>query len=382
MLADITYDAAVIGAGPAGSSAALHLASAGLNVCLIEKKTFPREILCGEFISREVTNTLTSLGLFDEFKELGANPIHSFKFIFKNGKALSSRLTFTGFGLKRGVFDTFIFSRALKAGASVLQPAEVKAVKRLNGLYILYVAAHEGLIKLQSRNVIAAYGKQNPLDKDLNRSFAGFKSRINGVKLHVPAEYLTDYPEDEIHIYSGDGIYCGVNKVDRGIVTVCFLEDRKSYEAPPKMHLRDLIIASRRFREIFTDEIFDFISSAPVYGTGNIYFGKKNPVENGILMAGDSAQVIAPLTGDGIAMAFQSAKLASEAVIQKHLGYFSGEQAEEFYIKEWRKLFSRRVGTAYLIQRTILNPLLAEAAYITAKMFPGILKYLINSTRG
>ena len=46
-----------------------------------------------------------------------------------------------------------------------------------------------------------------------------------------------------------------------------------------------------------------------IFGTGNIYFGKKNLVENGIYMVGDASGIIAPLSGDGIGMAFESAKI-------------------------------------------------------------------------
>jgi flavin-dependent dehydrogenase len=375
------FDAAVIGGGPAGSTSALHLARAGLNAAIIEKKIFPRETLCGEFISREAVVILQGLELWDGFLALCPNPIHSLKFIFKNGKTLKAPLFFTAYGLSRGAFDNFLLTQAVKEGATCFQPMEVKDVKRLNGLFHLALSG-ESQEELHASHLIAAYGRQSPLDRVLKRGFAGIKSRINGVKLHIPAKYAPGFPEDEIHIYAGSGIYCGVNRVDNGILTVCFLEDRRGYEASPKMHLKDLLIQNGSFKEIFSSEIFDLIDSLPVYGTGNIYFGRRNSVEHGVFMAGDTARVIAPLAGDGIAMALQSAGLASEALIKLHRKELSVPHAEEFYRLMWKRTFSRRIRHAGLIQKAVLNSALSLPAYAAGKMFPGILQYLINSTRG
>ncbi|HEX2865724.1 MAG TPA: NAD(P)/FAD-dependent oxidoreductase [Ignavibacteriales bacterium] len=376
------YDAAVIGGGPAGSMAAFELSKKGFNVCIIEKKSFPRETLCGEFISREVTQALGSLGLMKTFLKLCPNPIHKFKLVFSNRKTLEAGLTFTAFGLSRSVFDSFILKQARKEGAVVLQPAEVKEIRRLREGYTLTVQKDERQIILQAKNVIAAYGRQTALDRKLNREFAAIKSHMNGVKLHVPEKYTPGFPKDEIHIYTGEGIYCGINRVDEGKVTICFLEDRTTFEAAPKMHLKFLIDNNWSLREIFSPEIFDVIDSSPIYGTGNIYFGKRNLVENGIFMAGDAAGVIAPLAGDGIAMAFQSGRLAAETLEKKLQNKLNTAEAEAFYSNEYKHLFSTRLRNAMFIQQALLNPDLAYPAFALSKVFPGLLRYLINSTRG
>ncbi|MHB1688558.1 MAG: hypothetical protein ACYCVH_14490 [Ignavibacteriaceae bacterium] len=75
-------------------------------------------------------------------------------------------------------------------------------------------------------NELAAYGKQNILDKTLNRSFAGQKSFLNGIKFHLPKSGLKNILPNEIRIYVSNGIYCGVNEVDNDTITLCFLENR------------------------------------------------------------------------------------------------------------------------------------------------------------
>jgi flavin-dependent dehydrogenase len=84
----IEYDIAIIGGGPAGSAAGLYLSSAGFNTCLIERKKFPREVLCGEFLSGEVSLLLKELNLFEKF--LSLNPVKISRF---NGLENNQHLT-------------------------------------------------------------------------------------------------------------------------------------------------------------------------------------------------------------------------------------------------------------------------------------------------
>src|ERR1035437_2095878 len=88
------FDVAIIGGGPAGSSAAMLLSRMGYSVSIIEKKSFPREVLCGEFISKEVVEFLQENLLYEEFLSLNPNPITSFRFSGENGKDLISSLKF------------------------------------------------------------------------------------------------------------------------------------------------------------------------------------------------------------------------------------------------------------------------------------------------
>ncbi|MEK6552371.1 MAG: FAD-dependent oxidoreductase, partial [Bacteroidota bacterium] len=94
------YDAAIIGGGPAGSTAALYLNDLGFNVCLIEKKNFPRETLCGEFLSKEVIDSLKNLNLFDGFLKLNPNPITNFKFYNDSNDPIETKLKFPAYGIK------------------------------------------------------------------------------------------------------------------------------------------------------------------------------------------------------------------------------------------------------------------------------------------
>src|SRR5690606_6157947 len=119
------FDIGIIGAGPAGSTAAAYFASYGFDTCLFEKKIFPRETLCGEFLSPEVIHLLKEQNLFNEFISLNPNKINSFRLFNNSGESLFSKFGFEAFGLSRSLFDNLLLANAISKGVTVYQPAEV-----------------------------------------------------------------------------------------------------------------------------------------------------------------------------------------------------------------------------------------------------------------
>src|SRR5574338_206608 len=100
-----TTDILIIGGGPAGSTTALYLSQLGFDITVIEKKIFPRETLCGEFLSKEVTDILNELNLFNDFLSLKPNKLISFFAVNDSGIELKSKLSFDAYAMKRSIFD-------------------------------------------------------------------------------------------------------------------------------------------------------------------------------------------------------------------------------------------------------------------------------------
>jgi menaquinone-9 beta-reductase len=376
------FDVAIIGGGPAGSMAALNLHKSGFEVCLIEKKVFPRETLCGEFLSKEVARNLQRLDLFEKFLTLQPNPITSFKFYYDNGEFVQAPLNFTSYGLKRGRFDGFLLNSVKEKGIKVLQPAEVKEIKFRNDYYRITVHDGSYLSEISAKKVIAAYGRQNILDRKLNRKFLNFRSSLNGIKFHIDDSAFNGLEKDIIKIFTSEGIYCGINTVDENKVTVCFLEKRNHGLAHPREQIKKLIKSNKSFGRLFNETIFETLEELPVYGTGNIYFGERELVKNGIYMIGDSAAVIAPLAGDGIGMAVESARLVSDVFLKQKLEKLDDISTEQIYRKEWQSIFNKRILTAKAVQKIILQNYPRKFGFRIAKTFPGIIKHIIHATRG
>ena len=376
-------DVIIIGGGPAGSMAALYLSKYGFNTCIIEKKKFPREVICGEFLSGEVSKTLKELNLFESFLTLNPVKISTFKFINEKGTEISSEFDFPAYALKRSLFDHFLLKRAANSGVKVYQPAEAKIIKRDGNKFLIQIKiSNDQEIIINSDYVIAAYGKQNILDKKLNRSFVGSETELKAIKFYIPNNCISNFPADEIRIYTGEGIYCGLNRVSDQETTLSFIEKRINGEQSSRNRILNLINTNSNFGKLFGKDFDKLIYKLHIYGTGNIFFGKKTIVENGIFMIGDAAGVIAPLTGDGVGMAIQSAKLISSLLSEQKKMKYTRKELENIYLSEWDKLFLNRIRIAIFIQKIIITKIMNSFSFTLVKSFPFVIPKLMHATRG
>ncbi len=377
------FEIGIIGGGPAGSTAGLMLASAGLDVVLFEKKSFPRETLCGEFLSSEVTGILKRISLYQKFLSLKPNPIEKLKLFSSKEEAAFAGLKFPAYAIKRSVFDKFLLDESRKAGAAVIQPAEVKGVAKSGKGYMLSIKAEDSLdLQVKVKYLIAAYGRRNILDKKLGRNHVNSISRMSGIKVHLPEWIFDKFEKDTIQIFADKGIYCGFNYVSEGTITACFLENNLINKGGAKQQLVTLIKSSGNLSVSLDQKLESEIKKLPLYGAGNIFFGRKSTAEDGILMIGDAAGIIAPLAGDGIAMAMQSAETAAGILIDRKRGNIGEGIVEEIYGREWKLKFYSRLRTAAMIQSSLMNPHILSAGLNLLGVFPGILPYLIRRTRG
>lgn len=371
-------DVVIIGGGPAGSVAGINLAVTGLRTVILERKNFPRETLCGEFLSVEVINHLKELGLFEKFLSLNPNRISSFQFITIN-KSFSTDLSFEGYSLKRSIFDNFLLTEAQNAGAEIFQPAEVKDVSKGNGNFTTEFKSEGKILSVSSRFVIGAFGKSNILDKQLNRKYSQIRSGYNGIKFHMRKELLSNIKDSCIYIFSGSKIYCGINTVSGEEAAVCFLNRRNTGNESVIIHFENLMEENKQLAGLFNYQIPD-LKKLEVYGAGNIYFGSKELIKNGIIMIGDAAKVIAPLAGDGIGMAFQSAKIAAEIIINNNnsekINYTAVEQ---IYKSKWKRQFSERTRIARIIQSIILQKRYLNL--VPDRIIQSIIPSIISATR-
>lgn len=366
-----TYDIVVLGGGLAGLSCALHLAKNGIGVLLIEKHKYPRHKVCGEYVSNEILPYLNNLGI-DPLAH-GAVSISKFEISSKKGKSVKTRLPLGGFGMSRYCLDALMFNE-LKAHADILIDTATDVTFKDDSFTI---QTKDKQI-IHAKQVIGAFGKRSLLDKTLDRDFIGERTHWMAVKEH----YHYDFPSDTVALHNFDGGYCGLSKTESGVVNACYLTSIRSFNSCSGIADFQKKVMSRNPRLEHFFENAQSIFKKPLT-ISQISFAKKTTVDNHIIMIGDSAGLIHPLCGNGMAMAIHSAKLFSEIYLKESKKPIPVRaKIEQDYNAAWDRAFSSRMRTGAIVQKLLLNNTASNLAYRAATMFPSMVPAVIKKTHG
>ncbi|MDR6197192.1 FAD-dependent oxidoreductase [Siphonobacter sp. SORGH_AS_0500] len=357
-------DILIVGGGLAGLTAGIHLAQLGFEVTLLEKQVFPNHKVCGEYISNEVRPYLDSLGVgIDTFQP---SEISEFLLTTPAGQPLQTSLPLGGFGLSRFTLDQALADQARKSGVRIIQD-QVTSWQLVNDRFevtTLQDKAYEAPL------LIAAYGKRSALDKQLP------KSPWMAIKGH----YQLDFPSNLIALNTFSGGYCGISKVEKERVNACYLvqtEVFKPYRTPEEFQQQ--VMSKNPFLKDF------FARAQPLFEKSltisQISFAAKPAVENHVLRCGDTAGLIHPLCGNGMAMAIHSARLAVEA-ITSYRQHGNRSQLESQYSKAWHRKFNSRLRAGRLVQHVLQQPRLTAALARLAPNVPGLVSFIIRQTHG
>ncbi|MDQ6761035.1 MAG: NAD(P)/FAD-dependent oxidoreductase [Bacteroidota bacterium] len=372
----ITFDAAIIGGGLAGLSLSILLSRAGHKVILFEKEKYPFHRVCGEYISLESWNFINKLGL--GLHQLNLPIIKKLVVSSPNGDFIQSKLDLGGFGISRFFIDNELKKIALENGVTLLEETKVNEVIFKNEAFTILYNGGE----INCKVAIASYGKRSNLDVKWAREFIKQKpGKLNnyiGVKYHIK----TAYPDDTIALHNFKDGYCGLSKVENDEYCLCYLttaQNLKENNNSIKEMERNVLYKNPFLKTIFTGS--EFIFKEPV-AISQISFEKKTAIENHVLMTGDSAGMITPLCGNGMSMAFHSAKIAFEAIQSFLAKNISREKMEIKYGTEWGKHFAGRLKAGRTIQM-LFGKEKATNFFISAiKHFPFIINRIIKSTHG
>ena len=366
------FDIIIIGGGLAGLCNAIHLSKFGKKVLLIEKNDYPKHKVCGEYISNEVLPYLEFLDI-NPFN-FGAVKIDRFQLSTTKGNLISAKLPLGGFGISRFKLDFELSEKARKNGVTILKDI-VLNVDYSNDSFLIQTKENK---TYTSKITIGAFGKRSVLDVKMNRNFIQNKSPYLGVKLHVKG----NFPEDLVALHNFKGGYCGVSKVENNAINLCYITNFSSFKKYKNIEeFQEKVVFKNQFlKEIFTTSEAVFEKPLTI---SQISFETKKPVENHILMCGDSAGMIHPLCGNGMSMAIQSAQIASKLI----LNYFNGElnsrnELEKQYIRQWNRKFSFRLKTGHFIAMLFRKDKIAAVLLQVLKKMPFLLPIIIKQTHG
>lgn len=384
----------IVGAGPAGASLAIRLARKNFRVTLIERERFPRQKLCGEFVSPECLRHLRELEVFDSMIAANGERISETVFYAANGKSVSVPSRWfneneTGaLSLSRAEMDFRLLEKAKSCGVEVLEESSVTGVlsenekvcgvkiKDKNGaarevfsdLTIDATGRAKVLEKLAAREFSDKNSARQSLkNKSQNAKLVGFKTHLKNVNL----------AKDLCEIYFFRGGYGGLSFVENDRANHCFLmkaEVVKEFGGDADEIVEQVIFRNKRARETMrnAEKTFDWLAvSVDEFGRKNL-----NPAKN-LFAVGDAAAFIDPFTGSGMLMAFESAEILAEAITEN----FSAGTIAARYETEHARKFRRRLFVCSLVRRAAFAPKLAERLISVLSFNELPKKFLAKATR-
>ena len=363
----------IVGGGLAGLINSILLSRRGLDVTLYEKKQYPFHRVCGEYISNEVLPFMKREGLYPE--TVSPSQISKFQFTSARGKSYEMPLDLGGFGISRFYFDNFLKERAIESGVSIVQRTSVSDITSQEDHFEVRLSTGK---KENAQVVIGAYGKLSRLDKQLKRPFTFQKSPYVGAKYHVK----TDFPKDQISLHNFQNGYCGISAIENGTFNVCYLgnrEDLRKYGSI-QQYEEQVLKQNPHIKAIF--ERSDFLFDKPEV-INEFTFAPKSPVERGVLMTGDSAGLITPLCGNGMAMAIHSAKLLSDIITKNYgAGVFDHKSIRAQYSQAWNSVFRKRLWMGRKTQSLFGSRYASDFALFLMKSLPYAGRAIMKSTHG
>jgi menaquinone-9 beta-reductase len=368
------FDAAVIGGGPAGSIAAIDLARRGHRVVLIDKASFPRHLVCGEFLSPESRDVLDRVGVLAELDRSGALEVSGVRLTAAGGADVRSELDRPGLAVSRYVLDQALLERAVRQGVDVRTGCEVRDIA--GSLVHGFVIETESET-LTSRMVIGAYGKRSRLDRNLDRPFFSRTTPYVGLKQHYS---MTTTSGSVVELHAFNGGYCGLVGIEGGRMNACslirsdVLRSLGSKDPFAAMALLNTYLAERLKN---ADPCFE-----RALAISQISFVEKDVMHRDICMTGDAAGLITPLCGDGMAMAMNGGELAAHFSSSFLTGTIDAADFRVEYRRAWAREFIVRTRIGRALQRAFLAGRLGNAGLRALSQAPPILRWMIRTTRG
>lgn len=370
-------DVAIAGAGPAGSFAALILARAGLRVRVFERARFPRHKLCGDTLN---PGALAVLQRHLDVSSLiaSSDPIEGMILTGPGGVAV--RATYgdgiAGRAITRDVLDHWLVSRAVEAGVAVEENVIVKAAAIDDGAVSgLEVMTGGAAVTHPARIVIGADGRRSTVA--IGRGLSRQPKRPRRWAIGSYFTGVTGLAKlGEMHVRRGH--YLGVAPVPGGLTNACLVIEHAAGDRPLNAAadvLRGYLNADPQLSTRFANA--EAVTTPTTLGPMAVEAGL--PGEPGLLLAGDAAGFIDPMTGDGLRFALRGAELAAQTAIDALSGRIPLDGAHFHLARRRASAFRNKWRFNRALRSLVSSPTgvsgAAMAATIAPSLFEGLIRY-------
>ncbi|WP_237487329.1 NAD(P)/FAD-dependent oxidoreductase [Parapontixanthobacter aurantiacus] len=349
----------VLGAGPAGSVAAMLLARAGAEPILIDRQVEVGDAICGGFMSWRTAASLRALG--SDPLTLGARPVTRLR-QYSGERVAEADLPEPAYGLSRKALDTALRASAVQCGAR-LEIDRARSVK-------------EGEIEGERRSwhspaIFLATGKHDVRGEARARNSGNLAL---GLRVRLPpSSELERLVGDAIELHLFEGGYAGIVLQEGGNGNVC-LALRKSALAEAGGDPWDLLRKVATDNPHFASRLALADAEEPVDTIGAVPYGwTARKTSHGIYRLGDQAAVIPSLAGEGMAIALASGQAAARA-------YLAGESAELFQ-RRFAQRAARPVRVAEKLWHLAETSRGAAGLTLAASAFPELARLAMKMSR-
>ena len=380
-------DVVIAGAGPAGALAATILARAGLRVRVFDRARFPRHKLCGDTLN---PGALAVLRRHAEVSSLieHSDPIHGMLLTGPGGVRVRGEYGpgIAGRSITRAVLDQWLIDRASEAGATIEQEVVIRDVAmdddRIAGVI---AGGRDGRsITHPARMVIAADGRRSAIA--IGR---GLSRQPQRPRRWAIGGYFTDVTGvtslGEMHVRRGH--YIGVAPVPGGLTNACLVVSNP----PPRGRFGEtgsgelsLAQPAQALHQVLhaDPELSARFANARAVGVpvmlGPVAVDASAAGAPGLLLAGDAAGFIDPMTGDGLRFALMGAELAAAVVKEVFEGSLSIDRAHLVLADRRRRAFETKWRFNRALRWLVSSPSSVAAAAATAKVLPSLFSRIIR----
>ncbi len=377
-----SFDCIVIGGGPAGCAMALDLNQRGYDVALCDQAKFPRDKVCGEFISPGADPLLEGLGVLasieanspKRLKGVAISSYESEELGIDYPPSKKTGLRPSSLSVPRYQLDALLLERVRYAGVKVFEQHKVTNFIFDNGC----VAGVRGWdenktsYKIRSRVVVDAGGrnafslKKFGLKRESRYNCKiAFSSHWQGVRL----------PEDYCYMHVSRPGYTGISSLGGGRANVVLVVDRSTLngENPEDFYHRVLMNNCRRSKMLECGERVE-----PVRSVESLAFAVKPVPCGGLVLVGDAMGFIDPFTGEGIYLSLRSSQIAGEVI---HSGFKSSDFSRELlsvYELRRQKEFRGKVLLSRILQGLIYNRIFCDKVMKSLATNPVLAETLVG----
>jgi len=370
------YDVVVAGAGIAGSSVSKALADRGWRTLCVDRRSFPRHKVCGEFLSTEARRTLRELKLIEPVQSLRPAEIErACLFSDDQEHVLEIPIPEHAWGISRYALDDALHEAAAQSGVHMAMGTMLTTMRREGGEYVVELRRGAERSSIRARAVIAAWGNRSRIvdrksTQSANRTYIGLKCHLEGI-----------HSASAVELYIVPGGYIGIAPIEGGRLNMSGLlqhhlttDRQRSIED----HLLTAALHNPALEQRLRGAVFVPGSEAAIYP---VVLDRAPRLWDECPCIGDAGLMIPPLCGDGMSIALYTAKVCAASTDRYLSGAIDLGTWRVEYEKAVRAVVDRPLYWGRLLHRFTHMPFARRQILSLSRSIPSLARHLLKATR-